>query len=61
MKVEEKRIQKRFDVYELITDDFKDMMEFLQLSPDDERYSLDKKINSKAKPSKLFFIPEGES
>ena len=29
MKVEEKWIQWRYDVYDLVTDDFKDLIEFL--------------------------------
>lgn len=52
---------KKFDVYELVADDLKDMFEFLQITPDDDKYSLDKKINSSSKPNRLFFVPEGES
>lgn len=61
MKVVDKRMTKKFDVYELVADDLKDMFEFLQITPDDDKYSLDKKINAASKPTKLFFVPEGES
>lgn len=61
MKVVDKRMTKKFDVYELVADDLKDMFEFLQITPDDDKYSLDKKINSTSKPNWLFFVPEGES
>lgn len=61
MKVVNTWLTKKFDVYELVPDDLKDMFEFLQITPDDDKYTLDKKINSSQKPTKLFFIPEGES
>lgn len=59
MKIEDKWIQKWYNVYDL-TDDLKDMFEFLQITPDDDKYSLDNKINSTNKPTKIFFVPEGE-
>ena len=56
LEIEEVRMSKKFEVFELAADDLKDMFEFLQLETEDDKYSLDKKINATEKPKKLFFI-----
>ena len=61
IKVEERRIAKKFDVWELMANDIKDILDFLQVEPEDDKYTLDKKINAEEKPKSLFFIPAGES
>ena len=52
---------KKFEVFELVIEDLKDLMEFFQLEPEDDKYSIDRKLNSEDKPTALFFIPEGET
>lgn len=61
IKVVEKRIGKKFDVWELMASDIKDILEFFQVEPEDDKYTLDKKINAEEKPKSLFFIPAGEN
>ncbi len=60
IKVADTRVSKKFDVWELVPDDLKDMFDFLQIDDTDDKYSLDRKINAEKKPTSLFFIPAGE-
>ena len=47
IKIEEKRVSKEFDVSLISAEDVERLLKFLQLNPDDDKYTLDKKLTNK--------------
>jgi hypothetical protein len=48
IKVEDKRVSKEFDVSLINVDDVEKLLKFLQLNPDDDKYTMDRKMTNKA-------------
>jgi len=54
IKIEEKRISKEFDVSLINADDVEKLLKFLQLNPEDDKYTLDRKLTNKSGYPKMI-------